>query len=265
MHKLKLVTITGADDRVDPKDLHALSQEYPFVEWGLLLSRTRTGLEPRYPSLKWLSEVSALQINKSVHVCGQLARASMLQRDQVLVTALTLAGGVSRIQLNISPYLKDCTEVMFPLLESAAAKQGIQVIVQVPSFERSSITIPALAQYQDVRGHRLGSPDKSRNPAITILHDASGGRGIAGGFSVPPKGWILPGFAGGITPDNVGAKLDEIYMMEGDFAEFWIDMESGVRTDNQLDLDKVRRVLSICKDFMRSGPFDKTLIQEDPL
>ena len=33
--------------------------------------------------------------------------------------------------------------------------------------------------------------------------------------------------------------------------EFWIDMESGVRTDDWFDLDKVRRVLAICNEVIR--------------
>ena len=68
--QLKFVTMTGADDLVKPRDLYLLSQKYPFVEWAFLMSRTRTGLEPRYPSLKWLSEVSNYDINKAVHLCG---------------------------------------------------------------------------------------------------------------------------------------------------------------------------------------------------
>jgi hypothetical protein len=130
MHKLKLVTITGADDRVNPKDLNALSRQYPFVEWGLLLSRTRTGLEPRYPSLKWLSEVSSLEINKSVHVCGQMARAALENPKEIFTTVRTLVGGVTRVQVNISRYLDSCPVMSLYNMESAAADQGLQVLVQ---------------------------------------------------------------------------------------------------------------------------------------
>jgi hypothetical protein len=37
--RLKTVTITGADDAVDPEELLQIQQRYPFVEWGILLSR----------------------------------------------------------------------------------------------------------------------------------------------------------------------------------------------------------------------------------
>ena len=47
------------------------------------------------------------------------------------------------------------------------------------------------------------------------------------------------GFAGGIGPDNVLDVIRDI----GPRDPYWIDMESGVRTDDKLDLAKVRRVL----------------------
>ena len=36
---LNRVTITGADDFTEPKDLVELSEEFPFVEWAILLSQ----------------------------------------------------------------------------------------------------------------------------------------------------------------------------------------------------------------------------------
>lgn len=34
---------------------------------------------------------------------------------------------------------------------------------------------------------------------------------------------------------------------------YWIDMESGVRTDDWFDLDKVVKVLQICDNVLKSG------------
>lgn len=33
--------------------------------------------------------------------------------------------------------------------------------------------------------------------------------------------------------------------------DFWIDMETGVRTDDWLDLDKVEKVLKICDPIIK--------------
>ena len=57
------------------------------------------------------------------------------------------------------------------------------------------------------------------------------------------------GYAGGINPGNVADKLT--FLMENEMVgDFWIDMESGVRTDDWFDIDKVRRVLEICEPII---------------
>ena len=56
---LTRVTITGADDAVDPGALVALSAEFPFVEWGILFSKSREG-EARYPSAEWAARIGRL-------------------------------------------------------------------------------------------------------------------------------------------------------------------------------------------------------------
>ena len=91
---------------------------------------------------------------------------------------------------------------------------------------------PIICQHRD----QYMFPDQ--DPRLQFLYDRSGGRGV------PPKrlpkwhesnGFV--GYAGGIGPGNV------IDVLKGITAEdFWIDMESGVRTDDWFDLDKVEDV-----------------------
>ena len=78
---------------------------------------------------------------------------------------------------------------------------------------------------------------------IAMLLDKSGGQGIDTPIGAPayaPK--VHLGFAGGINPDNVIDKMREITRLH--VGRFWIDMESGVRTDDRFDLDKVE---DVCK------------------
>lgn len=84
--------------------------------------------------------------------------------------------------------------------------------------------------------------------SFSVLLDASGGRGIDTPIEVL-KGNYKVGYAGGMNPDNVGEKLS--YLMENVDGDFWIDMESGVRTDDWFDLDKVRKVLEICMPIVQ--------------
>jgi hypothetical protein len=53
------ITITGADDQVDPRELAMLSAEFPFVEWGILMSESRAGTS-RYPGQTWMLHLDDL-------------------------------------------------------------------------------------------------------------------------------------------------------------------------------------------------------------
>jgi phosphoribosylanthranilate isomerase len=68
---------------------------------------------------------------------------------------------------------------------------------------------------------------------VDWLFDRSGGL-----WPPHPGGDRLVGYAGGIGPDNVADVLEQI----GATGPYWIDMESGVRTDDRFDLGKCRRV-----------------------
>jgi hypothetical protein len=74
--RLSTVTITGADHQTRFEDLCALSQEFSFVEWGLLLAPSRE-LRAGYPTREWL-EIAEAEASESMrfsgHVCGKWAR-----------------------------------------------------------------------------------------------------------------------------------------------------------------------------------------------
>jgi len=65
--KINKLTITGADDATNQDSLLDFSNNFGFVEWGILFSKTKLG-EKRYPTLepllnKWgnfLSEVTPM-------------------------------------------------------------------------------------------------------------------------------------------------------------------------------------------------------------
>lgn len=96
-----------------------------------------------------------------------------------------------------------------------------------------------------------------QTPRFTsYLLDASGGAGIDTPIQVVTYPGVHIGYAGGIGPDNVEAKLRTL--LEYDSQErFWIDMETHVRTitdDGEwLDLDKVEEVLKICDHILKNN------------
>lgn len=89
------------------------------------------------------------------------------------------------------------------------------------------------------------------NPAYNaILFDASKGTGKSiEDFPQPYHGFFC-GYAGGISPDNIDDVIRKIEAMGPGICT--IDMESGVRTNNEFDLDKVKKVLKIV-DSHRTG------------
>lgn len=216
------VTITGADDAVDPAQLSALSEEFPFVEWGILFSKGRAG-KPRYPTDVWRAKLYREFFGKtphalklSAHLCGALADEVMHGHD--LAAPLGL---YRRVQIN--GFLIEESSSM--LLEP-----GVEFILQIRSEEEF---VPAV-KFARAR------PEQP----FSILFDSSCGKGVAPARWPPAPFGVDFGCAGGINPDNLADVLGDI-IASNSFGDRlpWIDMESGVRTDDQFDLAKVRSVL----------------------
>lgn len=220
------VTITGADDGVDPNDLAALSAEFPFVEWGILGSIKRAG-EPRYPSQEWIGKLITADWPDSrrlaVHLCGRSAERFM-RCDASLALTMPEFG---RVQINGWARF-DVADVSVKFL---SARPG-RLILQCQSAE----------DLQEIAANaaELGNAD--------VLFDPSGGTGkLAYNYPPAPVGCHL-GFAGGIGPDNVLDVIESI----GKRDPYWIDMESGVRDQHDaFSLGRVRLVLDHVAGLMR--------------
>lgn len=208
------VTITGADDNVDPQMLVDLSKEFPFVEWGILLSISREGT-PRYPSNAWMDALGFLvgpdDAAISAHCCGRFARD--------IVAGRAALGGLSPMfcRAQINGYEPGATKHL------GDADSDREIILQCGKLA----DLPLLVA------------DAINICNASILLDASEGHNVEATSWARPTATVKLGYAGGIGPHNVTAVLDQL----GDGAPFWIDMESGVRTDDQFDLVKVRSVL----------------------
>jgi len=79
------------------------------------------------------------------------------------------------------------------------------------------------------------------------LLDQSAGRGIL------PHYWSdvysnIKGFAGGLSPENLDGQLPAIQSVGGD--RWWCDMESGLRTDDWFDLDKMNAACHVFSQFL---------------
>jgi len=116
---LDRVTLTGADNSVNPEELIALSYEFPFVEWGILVGTMTVADEesfmPRYPSRKWIYDLlnksqGDPRVRTSLHVCGYWVRQLLLGNNYL---PHSLHSGFPRIQLNFHAEKTKCDKVKF--------------------------------------------------------------------------------------------------------------------------------------------------------
>lgn len=244
---MNLLTITGADDQVDPFKLIELSKEFPFVEWAILHSYTRQGLA-RYPSIDWLDafrmEAGDKKVNLAAHLCGEWSR-----RVQGAHVASLPSPIYRRIQLNgaLSPLLGN----FLWCARTALTMRGRQIILQARSEEM-------LADFVQDAHHNNANSDVYEGglPPLSVLYDSSGGRGAYTGKWTTFLGRsteVEVGYAGGIRPSNIVETLETITGLRkaaDDVRPFWIDMETGVRDEkDRFDLKRVRDVLEKAAPF----------------
>lgn len=242
---LTRVTITGADDAVRPASLLELSEEFDFVEWGILVSETRRRT-PRYPSFAWCfgfstdfeGPVADRLARAALHLCGRDARAAFGHDFSWIDNHSHVFG---RVQLNgFQSFIKD-DDALASIFRLAMGRPEKRFILQAPTEE-------AMHAAQTIASACRPVPDDEvRN--VLALWDPSGGTGApTSTWPSAPLG-LKVGYAGGIGPDNV---VDMIHLINAVTSQdFWIDMESHVRTNDAFDLDKVRRVLELAKPFVR--------------
>lgn len=249
---LNRVTITGADDSVDPKDLKRLQDEFPFVEWGILVSEHRTldGGCARFPSSSFLARLDpALQLNLSVHLCGrwvrQVCKADWSWLDKSFDVGMLL-GQAQRVQLNFHSYIhKVDREQLAKDLQNYLAPR--QVICQVDGVN------------DDIVSHLYDD-----GCDVAALYDSSSGAGKL------PSTWLVPlvgipcGYAGGLSPENVEEQLELLsaFVKEA----IWIDVETRVRSDDdqQFDFDRVHAFLEKTAPWVvKQGTTDAVKILHD--
>jgi hypothetical protein len=202
----EFITFTGADDETAVGTMRALSERFP-VEWGVLFSPSRQGGEPRYPNHP--ERFLGCRLRLAAHLCGGYSRAVM-ERDVASLPYFLRSFG--RVQVN------HASPLLGAVMALRSALGGRPCIVQMR--EATQATFPDL-------------------DTVAWLFDQSGGRGVVpAAWPAHPGEERLVGYAGGIGPENV---LDVLAAIDAD-GPYWIDMESGVRTDDRFDLEKCRRV-----------------------
>ena len=226
---IERVTFTGVDEHSDVERMTRIAGVHRFAEFAVLAGSS-TGQHPRFPSLttieRFREHASSNGLHAAIHLCGRLARAV---RDGDLTTATTLGRGFERMQINLP---RENRAAGAARASELAAATGCRIIVQHD-------------------GPWSATPRRD-DDHLEYLFDASGGRGeeAFGRWPQPPAGstqrW---GYAGGVGPETIHQAL--AFAGRHEESRLWFDMESGVRTQEVFDLDKVEQVCERVKAWKR--------------
>jgi phosphoribosylanthranilate isomerase len=227
---LDRVTITGADDKTDRAELYAMWLLYPFVEWGVLFSKSKEG-SPRYPTQTKISEVASFDMPLSAHFCGWYSRSIMEEQNLRIID--NLPPNFKRIQLNYN-FQKENNWRLKPIIDYAAHHPERSIIFQANQSNGAAIQLIRATMNSD---------------NIHFLYDSSGGRGVELSNILPPFE-TYTGYSGGLHPGNVEAVVQKILNHKLK-RNVWIDLESGVRTENNFDPGKANEVLQLCEQYIQ--------------
>lgn len=232
--KLKQVTITGADDSINPAELCNISAEYPFVEWGILLSKSSAG-ERRFPSYNWLDKLAETEgLMLSGHICGHWVRNICDGGYEICADINNYLPKFQRFQLNFHSYLHW-------IKSPKAFIRSLKAL----TIEHQQI----IFQFDAVNNNLLRVAKEAGVDAVPLF-DLSGGAGVL------PTKWEAPvgdycGYAGGLSPENLKEQLSKISQVVGE-GNIWVDAETHLRSngDKQFDVGKVVKYLEIAKDWV---------------
>lgn len=206
------ITFTGADEWTDIGRMQALADLYP-IEWGILFSPKRQGIDPRYPPMTFVRKLigSGTRARLAAHLCGDYTLRVIDGHSLPADLDEMLLYQFGRAQINGAPV-------------HAAGKISVWAMCR---------------QLRPVMQCADGWPAEMD---VDWLYDKSGGRGqVPASWPAHPPAGRRVGFAGGLDPDNVAQHVEAIAGSRD--MSYWIDMESGVRDDeNRFSLDKCRAV-----------------------
>jgi len=216
------ISFVGVDLNTDLDELKKISDRWPGkTMWGILYHESPSSRKypNRYPPLSVTRDLFDKKVQIAAHLCGQTVKGFTDQRgSRIPFLAYDL------IQLNALQY--DMGAVI-----SSANVYKIPIVLQ----HRSS-TLPETASDLENK--------------IIYLHDKSGGKGIVSSANSRPESlspsWLI-GYSGGITPENAAQVNEEV--PDG---FYYLDMESGVRTEDWFDLKKCRAVMEAVYGFQIS-------------
>ncbi len=238
--KIDKITITGADNNTDINKLVELQNRFPIVEWAILFTKDLI-CKPRFPNQSWMDELCKHDVNLSAHFCGWYSKEVLEHDNFKLITDLPKQ--FKRVQLNYNFKRNKFWDITH-LIRFLKTNKDRSIILQY-----NNSNAEAIAGYLEaVNDFSQDIPDN-----LHFLYDASGGAGKVIELIDNPFE-TYTGYAGGISDLNVLSICEKIENFNNPSTVF-IDMESGIRTNNEFDLDKVTSVLTQFENKINKGKF----------
>jgi hypothetical protein len=264
--KVRLCTVTGADESVDPFELvkriaGTEAHRRGMAEIGVLWGGPEKEGRPRYPGIRWLRELAlavaqpGMGVQLALHLCSRAEKAvnewpaplgTIAVEQPLEALGFPSPGAYTRFQFNRA--LGSClwgrehfdapriaamaSKLNFPAGHPLAGPRQRQLIAQVKTPADWAMREVAECGFQ------------------AALHDASGGTGElpAAWPRARPAAPALVGFAGGLGPHNIKEELGKIAEAAGGH-DFWVDMETGLRAgDGSFHLPLALHVLDACRE-----------------
>lgn len=236
-HKPKWITFSGVDDNVNVADLELFSKRFSTIEWGVLYCPEKEGTA-RHPSAVWrTSFIDHGFASSCLHLCGEQVFRNVLdsrRRESVLRHAKRYR----RVQADINFKRRAFTDDQVLGVYLLLLENDTTLVVRYDA-ESHNVIVRLF--------DRIG---RLHSDKVHVLFDMPPSHGRK------PLPWPSPliydtlyGYAGNIGPGSVAQQLERIHEAFGeDFSNYWLDVESGVRTGNQFDHYKVTAVMNAVYD-----------------
>lgn len=233
------VTIVGADDSIPPEELFNITNEFPFVEFGINVAPGPPS--PRFPSQRWLDLLAAAchrsTANKNIAVAGHISGPWVGEIFQgkwpYPGPGSDFSSIVSRWQLNTN---------------GIGHQYNIKKLVKVLKYQNA--VAGEIVFQHDGKNTAAIETCQAEGVRLSLLSRIPNSRGIQAP-SPPPHLGGQNGYAGELSSANLESRLRALEPFnEG---PVWLAVETHMRTDRdkQFSLTRVREFLTIAKAWIK--------------
>jgi len=234
---LNRVTITGADDTTSIIDILRITERFPFVEWGILVG---TDVGVRFPSKEWITTLcearsrADVEVSLSLHCCGNPLRSICNGHSPFESHLDWCFHAFDRVQLNFhgDQWGDNSEQIMKSFCDVGVSGWDPEIICQADGVNEHQIK------------------ECVKRFAYSYLFDRSHGAGLSPDEWPQARTDAACGWAGGLGPHNLAAELPRIRAKAWPLMDYWVDMETHIRTGRVLDFAKVEQCLLISRRFI---------------